>query len=575
VARGGWAGVVLGTIGLVGVLVGGARAADAPAAAKTVKPADYARAVARLEQIVEEELKREIVPGVSIALVDEQRTVYARGFGLADKARRVPATPQTIYRAGSISKLLTAMAVMQLVEQGKLDLDKPVTAFDPGFRIVVPLEAAGPITLRQLLCHRSGMVRESPVGGYFDPSQPTIAATVASVAPCVLVYAPNTHTKYSNVGPTVAGQVVEKVAGRPFAEYQREHLLGPMGMNGSAFVANEAIRARLAAGRMDVADGKGGFHTITAPHFELGTIPAGNLYTTAEDLARLAQCLLAEGRAGGKAILRPESLCQMFTVQLTKEKAGFGLGFHVSQFRGHVAVSHMGAVYGFTTSIMVLPNEKLAAVVLTNADIATGPVRKLNAAALGLLLEAKLADPMPPPKPPADAPADPAALAGQYESESYWAEIRAHEGRLAGNISGKAIALVPDGKDKFLADGSLFFREPVAFERDAGSRVTGFSALGQKLHRVDPAHPAEIPEAWRRLLGSYGPEFIPLVISARHGHLYAMTENMGDYRLTPVGPMVFEFPPGMYVDEHLVFQAGPDGRVHSAILANMVLPRRP
>jgi D-alanyl-D-alanine dipeptidase len=265
----------------------------------------------------------------------------------------------------------------------------------------------------------------------------------------------------------------------------------------------------------------------------------------------------------------------MFTVQLTKEKAGFGLGFHVSQFRGHVAVSHMGAVYGFTTSIMILPQQKLAAIVLSNADIAIGPVRRMNDAALGLLLEAKLGEPTPQPKPAAGAPADPAALAGQYESESYWATIEIREGKLAGNISGKAIVLVPDGKDTFLANGSLFFHEAVVFQRNAGGRVTGFTALGQKFHRVDPGHPAGIPEAWRRLLGSYGPEFIPLVISARHGHLYAMTENMADYRLTPVGPMVFEFPTGMYVDEHLVFQAGPDGRVHSAILANMVLPRRP
>jgi len=569
---------VVGLLGLAAAIAPGLRAAETTPGPKPAKPTDYAKAIARLEQIVDGELRRGLIPGVSIALVDDQQTVYARGFGLADKARRVPAAPQTVYRAGSISKLLSAMAVMQLVEQGKLELDKPVTGYDPQFRIVNPFDPSQAITLRQLLCHRSGMVRESPVGGYFDPSQPTVAATVASVAPCVLVYPPGTRTKYSNIGATVAGHVVETIAGMPFAEYQRKHLLDPMGMRGSAFLPNAEIRKRLATGMMEVADGRGGFRTIEAPQFELGTIPAGNLYTTAEDLAKFVRVLLAHGRAGQRQLLRPETLRQMFTVQLTAEKDGFGLGFHVGRFRQHAAVTHMGAVYGFTSSVTVLPEEKLGVVVLANADIATGPVHKLNDLALGLLLDAKRGEPMPAEKlpqavPPEGLPADAASWAGDYESESYWARIELGEGKLSGTLSGRPIALAPAGGDKFTADGLLLDREPVVFEREGG-RVSGFTARGQKFRRVDPRRVPEAPREWNRLLGSYGPEFIPLVISVRHGHLYVMTENMDDYRLRPVNPTVFGFPPGMYVDEHLVFQVGADGRVHGAVLANMVLPRR-
>jgi len=104
--------------------------------------------------------------------------------------------------------------------------------------------------------------------------------------------------------------------------------------------------------------------------------------------------------------------------------------------------------------------------------------------------------------------------------------------------------------------------------------VTGFSALKQKFRRVDRDAVRAVPDDWKRLLGSYGPEFIPLVVSVKHGHVYAMTENMVDYRLTPLCRTVFKMPPGMYVDEQLVFQVGPDGEVYSVILANMVLPRR-
>jgi hypothetical protein len=85
---------------------------------------------------------------------------------------------------------------------------------------------------------------------------------------------------------------------------------------------------------------------------------------------------------------------------------------------------------------------------------------------------------------------------------------------------------------------------------------------------------AEIPRAWEKFLGSYGPDFIPLIVSTRHGHLYAMTENMFDYRLTPLNQMVFKMPPGLYTDEYLIFQLGADGHVHGIVMANVPMPHR-
>ncbi len=561
---------------LVVIIPGAALAADQTEAAKQAEVIDYRDAIARLEQVVHSELKRGILGGVAIALVDDQRLVMAEGFGWADKRRKVPATAKSVYRAGSISKLFTAVAAMQLAERGKLDLDRPVSDYDPQFRIVVPFGDAKPITLRQLMCHRSGMVRESPVGGYFDPRQPSIAATVASIAPCVLVHPPNTQTKYSNVGPTVTGRVVELVAKMPFVEYQRKHVLGPMGMKGSSFLLTGAMHNRFAPGYMRVADGEGGFCEIEAPRFELGTLPAGNLYTTAEDLARFLMFLLAEGRAGGQQIVKPETLAEMFTVQLTDEKDGFGLGFHVGEFRDRKMVSHTGAVYGHTASAAALPQQKIGVVVLANEDIAMGPVRKLADAAMELMIEAKLGEePRPPQKPIAVEPAELAEFAGDYESESYWARIETGDDGPSANVSGQRLRLTPVGPDKLRGDGRFAHRATFDFRRDDAGNVSGFTALRQTFVRVDPHAVAEIPHAWKEFLGSYGPEFIPLVISIKHGHLYAMTENMVDYRLTALNRTVFKMPAGMYVDEQLVFQTGPDGKVHSVILANMTLPRRP
>ncbi|MBM3832771.1 MAG: beta-lactamase family protein [Verrucomicrobia bacterium] len=538
-------------------------------------PVDYAKYIQQLESAVEHEVNRRNLSGVSVALVDDQRIVYANGFGYADKSRRRPARSDTVYRAGSISKLFAAMATMQLVEQGRLELDQPVTTYNPDFRIVIPFENVKPITLRQLLCHRSGMIREAPVGGYFDDSEPGTDNTVASLASCVLVHPPDSQTKYSNSGITIVGRVVSKVSKLPFEECVQQRLLHPIGMRNSAFLLRSELKGKLAKGYLPVAADGGGFHEIEAPQFEFGILPAGNLYTTVEDLAQFLRFLFAHGRREGSQLLRPETLEEMFTPQLTKSTNGFGLGFSVGSFRGHKAVSHMGAVYGFTSILTAIPQHRIGVVVLSNDDIAVGPVRKLNSLALSLILEAKLNE--KPPTPPVKLPLkqkELAEFAGDYESESFWARLDASDGIVKANISNQRMTLTPVAPLRFQAEGRLVYDAPFVFERETAGRIDNFSALGQRFRRVDPRAATKIPEAWKKFLGHYGPGFIPLIISAKHGHLYAMTENEYDNRLTPLNQTVFKMPPGLYIDEQLVFQLDTRGKVHRAVLANMTLRRR-
>ncbi len=535
---------------------------SSPAAAAA--PPDYAGAIERFKAAVRAEMADWAIGGVAVALVDDQRIVFEAGFG---EARR-----DSVFRCGSISKLFTAVAVMQLVEAGRVDLDAPVERYGHGLLPVNPFTNA--VTLRQLLCHRSGMVRESPVGGYLDLDQPGLRRTVQSVTQCVLVNPPNSKTRYSNVGPSVAGRVIELVSGLSFPDYQRNRLLGPLGMTNSAWLLREVPRQRLAPYGMRVADGRGGFTHRRTPVFDLGTIPAGNLFTTAGDLARFVSMLAAAGQAPAGRILEAGSLARMFSVQLTGDTNGFGLGFAVGQFQGHKSVSHNGAVYGCSSSLVLLPGVRLGVVVLGNEDIVNGRIGRLANLGLSLLIEAKLGE--RPPAPPASvvvSPEDLRALAGDYESQSYWAHLELAGAALQANISGQPTRLTPLGPLRFLADSRINDAVPVVFERDPGGRVTGFAMGPQRFSRV-PAVPPPLPREWESCLGSYGPALIPIVISARHGHLYAMTENMVDYRLTPVNRHVFALPPGMYADEHLVFLPGRGGRPHSVNMANMILRRR-
>ncbi|MGO9109537.1 MAG: serine hydrolase domain-containing protein [Thermoguttaceae bacterium] len=528
---------------------------------------DYTKSIATLEEAVREELAEHKLHGMAVALVDDQRIIYSAGFGNVKR--------DSIFRAGSISKLFNAVAIMQLVEQGKLDLDVPIETYGPEFKIIVPFDNVPAITLRHLLCHRSGMIRESPVGGYFDFKEPGLAETVASIRSCVLVNPPNIKTRYSNIGPSIAGQILATVAGMEYARYQQEHLLKPMGMSSSSFVLAGIPRQRLAKSYMQVADGHGGFTEQEAPVFDLGTIPAGNLFTTAEDLARFVSMLAAGGRAGGRQIVSKATLDQMWKPQLIKDKTGFGLGFMVGKFHNHMAVSHNGAVYGYSSSLILLPEAKIGAVLLCNEDDVNGNVGRLTNMAVALMLEAKLGEPFaPPPAPIKLSPDALAPFAGEYESASTWAELEVKDGRLIGKIAGYPVHLIPIEPLKFLADGRVADRSPVAFERDTAGKVTSFvTAAGQKFTRVVSTADAEPCPLWKSYVGSYGPSFIPLVVSVRHGHLYAMTENLCDYRLTPINRYVFAFPAGLYADEYLVFLTGVDGKVWGVNLANMTLPR--
>jgi serine beta-lactamase-like protein LACTB len=559
-------------------------------AAQPTAHTDYRPAIEQLEKLIAQLSKTYGIRGIAIALVDDQQTVYARGFGTAKK--------DSIFRAGSISKVFNAVAVMQLVEQGKLDLDAPIGGYGRQFSTVVPYDDAPPITLRNILCHRSGMVREAPVGGYLDDTEPSLAETVEAVRSCVLLDPPNVKTRYSNCAPSLAGRIIETVAGVSFEQYQQAHLLGPIGMTSSAFLLENLPRDRVLLGYMRITDGQGGFTVAPAPLFDLGTIPAGNLYTTVEDLAKFMHMLAADGRAGGKPIIAPKTLAEMFTPQLVDVEVAFGVGFMVGKFQGHKSVGHSGAVYGHSAAMTFLPELKIGVAVLSNEDIVTGPIGKLAAKALALMVAAKLGKPSEPSPTPIElAPAELAVFVGQYESSSYWAKIDIVDGRLVGAISGQSVSLTPIAPLKFLADGRMSNAVEILFERgDAGQivgftaqldrvplekrpegsadgKVSGFTALGQKFVRVDPKAVPDAAPAWADYAGSYGLTFVPLVVRVHHGHLYALIENEYEYRLIPESQNVFRFPPGMYWQEKLVFHIDPQGKVLGATLANMYLKR--
>lgn len=162
------------------------------------------RIIERLEKevvpIIEKDIKGLNVPGLSMAIVLDGKILWKKGFGYQDREKRIPTTPETVYRVGSLSKLFNAIAIMQQQEKGKVDIDADIKKYLPSLDFKNPFERPALITLRHLLSHRAGILRECPVGNYFDSTEPSVEDTVKSMVGTALVYPPGMETKYSNIG---------------------------------------------------------------------------------------------------------------------------------------------------------------------------------------------------------------------------------------------------------------------------------------------------------------------------------------------------------------------------------------
>jgi CubicO group peptidase (beta-lactamase class C family)/D-alanyl-D-alanine dipeptidase len=552
---------------------------------------DYAPLAATLRPFIERDMAEKQIPGLSVALVDDQETVWAQGFGLADSQSKRPATAATVYRIGSVSKLFTDIAIMQLVERGELNLDAPVSEYLPDFRPRNPF--GPPITLRGLMSHRSGLLREPPVGNYFDPSEPSLAATVRSLNETELVFAPQTHTKYSNAAIAVVGDVLEARNHQAFAKYLKHAVLDPMGMGHSSFEPDRGVVQDLATAKMWTYDGK----TFVAPTFQLGMSPAGSMYSTVTDLGKFVSVLLARGRiqssdlAGGKdfaetghstvavhrsagsgTLLQSKTLDQMWSPQFPNPGGRvFGLGFVVSDFEGHRMVGHGGAIYGFATSLALLPDDKVGVVVTATEDVANAVTDRIAAEALRLVLAQRSGKTASLPAPTSPVSRDAGRkIAGRYGEGDNAVDLTYLGGKLSMlPVAGGDQQELRQNGDEFLVDGILGYGKAVTPVPD------GIQIGTTRLKRIRTEKPAEIPEKWKGLIGEYGWDHDILYVFEKEGRLTVLIEWVEFDPLTQESDDVFRFPGnGLYDGEKAIFTRDASGNATQVQVSGVVFKRR-
>jgi CubicO group peptidase (beta-lactamase class C family) len=323
-----------------------------------------------IDAYVEEQRRRLHIPGASLAIVEGERIVHQRGFGRACPAGDAP-TPQTPFFIGSLTKSITALAVMQLVEAGKVELDAAVQHYLPWFRLADP-QASAQMTVRHLLNQTSGLPYFPSAAALadFDESPGTIERQVRALSALKIKSPVGTKFAYSNLNFNILGLIVETISGEPYSNFVQKHIFDPLEMHHSHSTTADAKRDGLAVGHR---------HWFSLPFPEpdipipAGSLPSGQLISCAEDMAHYLIAHLNGGRYGDLQILSEAGIAELQRGAAEWRAMGMLVGYYgmgwVSQEIGKVrVVSHSGNVPNFSAFMGLVPEQKRGVILLLNAD---------------------------------------------------------------------------------------------------------------------------------------------------------------------------------------------------------------
>ncbi len=496
-------------------------------------------------------------PGAAVLVAKGDRVLYRAARGMADLELEVGMAPEFVFRIGSVTKQFTAVAILQLMEQGKLKLEDDITVHIPEY----PTNGKR-ITVEMLLNHTSGIKSYTSMKEFDPETQKRDVGTeeiMAFFQKDSLDFEPGTDWSYNNSGYVLLGIIIERVSGRSYAEYVEQEFFEALGMKHSSYGNDEDIvRGRVAGYR---SDGDG---FVNAPYLSL-TWPyaAGSLLSNVDDLHTWTRTVF-----GGR-LLKPETLKRAHTsVMLPGGKdARYGYGWQISTLQGSPAIEHGGGINGFVSHAMYLPSEEIFVAVLTNREAGIAPelCARLAAQALGKpYVTAAIAV----------GPKTLAAYEAVYaDAEGSERVLRVEKDQLTSQRGGgRKFMLVPIAKDRFAFEGSL---TEMSFQRDRKGRITGLTmhdrSFGEEAWKrtdkplPEPAKELSLTEAQLLpLLGAY--ELAPgFIMTVTHEGPQLFIQATGQPRFEAYAKSATEFFLKV-VDAQIVFKTGADGRAESLVL---------
>ncbi|HEV2677712.1 MAG TPA: serine hydrolase domain-containing protein [Aliidongia sp.] len=432
-------------------------------------------AVQGLEQTLGSEVAKRGFPGMAVAVIHDQTPLWIHSYGEADHAGGVAVSENTQFRVASITKLFTAVAIMQLRDAGLLNLDDPVQLHLTTFRLAgVPHPT---VTIRELLLQLGGLPRE-PLGTSWQervmPSRDQLMADLDHQEPAI---PPETQWKYSNLGYAILGQLVKAVSDERFEDYVLRHIAQPLGMTHTLVNPPEDLKGIAVGYGYRQSDG------ARAPRAFMkmgGMYGAAGVISTAADLGRFAAFFLSEADS---PVLSAATRREMLRAQavLPDWSGGQGLGFEIRRVAGQSRIGHAGRGAGYAGRLDIDPVSKLGVIVLINAD-ENGPTRFVDEAFSALVGPVMAASALG--RPPVVA--DPAwsKFVGRYTNEGRDSEIVLADGRLAWQDAGFSdpahtrIPLEPAGGNVFKFTAGALVGEKLIFDLDPAGKVVSMHAAG-------------------------------------------------------------------------------------------------
>jgi CubicO group peptidase (beta-lactamase class C family) len=418
--------------------------------------------LAQLDQYISRHMRETGAPGLTLALANRDGLIRVSTYGYADTKAGLRVVPETMFEIGSISKSFVSLALMQLHEEGKLDLNKPVTQYLPWLKINSKFE---PVTTHHILSHTAGL-----------PGVPLLLDALLS--DLWTAYPPGKQFLYSNTGYNILGFLLEAIDKRPFAESMRLRLLDPLGMSASAPVITNQIRTKMAVGYEPINSSiPFALHgTLAEAQWLEMEMAAGSIASTPSDMAKYIRMLTNRGALPKGRLISEETFNLFIKPAINSpfrgEPASYGYGLWVSEIDGHTRLRHTGGMVAFSSSIDVDVTGGIGAFASVNANlrgyrpvaVTKFAVELMNASLSGKALPAA---PVPPPSPAEVKNA--AEYAGTFTSNDNRAlELKAENDQLVLNYLRKRIVLERAGRDLFLVKDPDFATYLLGFVRDKG-----------------------------------------------------------------------------------------------------------
>lgn len=484
---------------------------------QALTPGDYGYVKEYISWFVRKEMNKNDVQGLSLALVDDQQVVWVDGFGLADAKARISADADTIYRVGSISKLFTTTAAMQLVEQGKLELDKPLVNYVPDFSLRSRFPEALPVTIRSIMTHHSGIPSDYGKGMWTKNPQP-INTLPALLKDEYAAFPPDTVFAYSNLAMSLLGLAVQNASDQEFAAHMRQAVLAPLGMKHAVF--STAIDSVPPA-----AKAYQGSEEKTEP--PLRDIPAGGLNASVRDMSRFIRMILAGGTINGHTIIKPETLREMFRSQnddvALDQDFHVGLGWMLGGLGGiniknvGTVAHHGGATLYHRAQIIVLPQVKLGVIVLSNSSGGQQVVNKIATETLKLAVETKTGLKQPESEPVTTGEfltkEELQAYEGSYVTLAGLGKLTAQSDYLQAELVDKSFRLVPREDKKLQIQYRLLGLIPIDLQEISRLGISRQIVAGHEILKASDGKqgmligekvvPSPISAVWQSRIGHY------------------------------------------------------------------------